>query len=411
MVSVSRRPLLPIPLIMTLSQPHTPSVFDEHIVQVIQGLVIPGACLSFFLPCAYAYTYWHPASKQIVNRVSFRLLVYALIANLVFTISFLAELSITRTTPWCGLVQFLLDFSVMFSRGMFCCMALNLQLVLVHGLNGQKIEKYYVMGMLILCAACNITPWAYGQTGWNDSTHMCWLNNPDPGAMLRWLIGTRVFWTLLMAVSEIISFLMIVGYILSYELATRRYRHESEDSDTFYPDDWKPPRSPLGVYRNTILRIGLYPLTSCLMNISICIIDVHLATKVRGPLSEFDWRLTILDLCIDSVRPFLCGLLAATDPAFIRARRAIRHPGDVQIVEDGMSFEPAPPTTTVDELQAVDNGYLGREEARVKGSTDSQRQTQTVPGATREVNLVNRTKGASVRHSWKESRVIDGRDI
>jgi hypothetical protein len=38
-------------------------------------------------------------------------------------------------------------------------------LVLVHGVNGNKMEKYYIIGSLLLCGVCNGTPWAAGQLG------------------------------------------------------------------------------------------------------------------------------------------------------------------------------------------------------------------------------------------------------
>jgi hypothetical protein len=65
---------------------------------------------------------------------------------------------------------------------MFCCIALNLpfvapplsfpphpwriyRLVIVFGVNGNKMEKFYIIGSVILCLACNIPPLAYGKLG------------------------------------------------------------------------------------------------------------------------------------------------------------------------------------------------------------------------------------------------------
>jgi hypothetical protein len=81
---------------MGLSSPHTVGVFDDHVKcaffrvnptfaylpsALILGLGIPGTCLAFLVLCAYAYAAWHPVSKDHLNRVSFRLLVYALLAK------------------------------------------------------------------------------------------------------------------------------------------------------------------------------------------------------------------------------------------------------------------------------------------------------------------------------------------
>jgi hypothetical protein len=34
--------------------------------------------------------------------------------------------------------------------------------------------------------------------------------------MLRWLIGTQTFWIVLFAAGEVMAFVVIVGYLLSY---------------------------------------------------------------------------------------------------------------------------------------------------------------------------------------------------
>jgi hypothetical protein len=72
----------------------------------------------------------------------------------------------------------------MFAGVMFFSMALNLQyvtdsfdgpiansrgnhnrLVLVHGVNGQQMEKYYILGAVLLTLACNVPPYAAGALG------------------------------------------------------------------------------------------------------------------------------------------------------------------------------------------------------------------------------------------------------
>ena len=72
----------------------------------------------------------------------------------------------------------------MFAGVMFFSMALNLQythtfcpgfcscfnytqlrLVLVYGVNGNKMEKFYIFGAVLLCAACSIPTWAANEFG------------------------------------------------------------------------------------------------------------------------------------------------------------------------------------------------------------------------------------------------------
>ncbi|KAJ6563489.1 hypothetical protein B0H10DRAFT_2115130 [Mycena sp. CBHHK59/15] len=72
------------------------------------------------------------------------------------------------------------------------------------------------------------------------------------------------------------------------------------------------PKPAIVVYRGIILRIGLYPLLSCCLSFTGCIVDIWL-TKNPDP-TELQFRLSFLDLCVFALRPTLYTLLAATDP-------------------------------------------------------------------------------------------------
>jgi hypothetical protein len=41
----------------------------------------------------------------------------------------------------------------------------HLRLVLVFGVNGNKMEKFYVFSAVLLAGACNIPTWAAGEAG------------------------------------------------------------------------------------------------------------------------------------------------------------------------------------------------------------------------------------------------------
>ncbi|KAJ7187731.1 hypothetical protein GGX14DRAFT_580838 [Mycena pura] len=55
----------------------------EILDHVTRGVCIPGVALSGLLLVAVAYLQWNPASRPHLNRVSFRLLLYALITKCV----------------------------------------------------------------------------------------------------------------------------------------------------------------------------------------------------------------------------------------------------------------------------------------------------------------------------------------
>jgi hypothetical protein len=47
---------------------------------------------------------------------------------------------------------------------------------------------------------------------------LCWYCITNTGNWLPWLIGTQIVWIMLFAVGEVATFLIIVGYLVVYEV-------------------------------------------------------------------------------------------------------------------------------------------------------------------------------------------------
>ncbi|KAJ6570881.1 hypothetical protein DFH09DRAFT_1362517 [Mycena vulgaris] len=283
------------------------------------GLCIPGIVITAFLLLGFAYTAWHPTSRRHLNRVSFRLLVCAMISNIIYISSFIVTPSLTGPSATCSFVSFTINTSLLFSACMFFCMSLNLQLVLVHGVDGRRMEKYYLIGSGILCAICNVTPLVAGKYGFVPGNDICWATNLNTQVDLRWLIGAQVFWILLMATLELVSFIVLATFMFQTQLRARRRLSDASAGSSERPTSTPPP---IVLYRKIIFRIGLYPLCSCLLNFSSCILDLYLAQHSHRTLMANE--LGIVDLCLFSIRVLLYALLGATDPSFLRALRALR---------------------------------------------------------------------------------------
>ncbi|KAJ6530974.1 hypothetical protein DFH09DRAFT_1409648 [Mycena vulgaris] len=290
--------------------------------QIMLGVLTVGLALTIAVLGLYAYVAWHPTSRKYLDRVSFRLLVYALLAHLVFGITL--PLCILNAYPgWgCNLVAFLFNLSLMFSAGMFFCMAINLPFVLVYRVNGQRMEKYYILGTSVVCSACAMSAYASGSLGWNATIQVCWYRSDDPAAMLRWIIGTQTFWILLVSVGEVIAFLTIMGYMIAYQLVTRCFTPQIQQS--FASENLHTTGLTIVMFRNIILRIGLYPLVSCLLNMSTVLLNVYLVKDSER--TDLTGRLYVVDVALFSARPLIYGVLAATDPSFLRGLRERRHP-------------------------------------------------------------------------------------
>ncbi|KAJ7300920.1 hypothetical protein DFH08DRAFT_996623 [Mycena albidolilacea] len=318
------------------------SLETAHFSTLTARLILPGAGLMVVLLALYAYAAWYPVSRRHLDRVSFRLLVYALVANLTFGIVFII-VTLIQSPGWeCGFLMFLVNLSLVFSAGMFFCIGINLPLVLSFNLNGQRMEKYYIMGTVFISSVCNIIPFASGQFGWDTNVQQCWYRSTDPASRLRWYIGTQTVWLLLASFGEVVAFLIVIGHLVAYERLATGLQFRAEAN----------------VHRNIILRIGKLPSSFQALKIDTKITDrpvplgvmsayhiyVDLGSawtelhRTNRTQSEIKPRRCValvrlppyvfksLDLALFSTRPLIYGLLAATDPSFLRAMREL-HPG------------------------------------------------------------------------------------
>ncbi|KAJ7080994.1 hypothetical protein C8R44DRAFT_992354 [Mycena epipterygia] len=297
---------------MSNTKLHVPNALDAHIQDVVLTFGITGIGLTALLLLAIAYAAWNPISRHYLNRVSFRLLVCALISNLIFAATSIPVFS--GPSAGCSFMAFFGLSILMFSACMFFCTALNLQLVLVHHVNGNSMEKFYYIGSVAAVAILNIAPYAAGQFGYYNST--CWFSDPRPDVQFRWLLGSQSIWILLMSTGEVVSFFVILEYMYRTHRQSVSWNPSTLSFGTI-------PKPPTVIYRRIIFRIGLYPLLSCSLNFTGSILDIWL-TKNPAP-TELQWRLSFVDLCVFSLRPILYTLLAAADPGFLRAMSALRN--------------------------------------------------------------------------------------
>ncbi|KAJ7733026.1 hypothetical protein B0H16DRAFT_1769743 [Mycena metata] len=262
---------------------HTPMSFDYDLPNLILALAVTDAVFISLILGVCLWAAWNPVSRPHLNRVSFRLLMYALVANLGYALcdSYNGKLAPGAA---CSGTPFFANTCILFAGIMCFCMALNLHLVLVHGVNGQSMEKYYVSGAVVMILACNIPPYAAGAFGYNETIHGCWFNSPESAERLRWWIASMGLWLFLLSAGEFVAFFTIVG--------------------------------------SMVIRYRLYPLVSCFFTVTTGSIDLHII--IDPSATEVNWRLGILATLLYALRPMTYALLAATDPSLLRALRALR---------------------------------------------------------------------------------------
>ncbi|KAJ6506962.1 hypothetical protein C8R45DRAFT_514172 [Mycena sanguinolenta] len=187
------------------------------------------------------------------------------------------------------------------------------------------MEKYYIIGSVILCLVCNIPPLAYGKLGWYAVNGTCWFRDPTPSGQLRWLVGAQSVWMVLMSTVEIISFLLLIIFIMRHESRMQHLRADSSrDATSCVTLESNSPAHPIMRYRPMILRIALYPIFSCFFSLTACGFGVYNVLHVHS-VTDLSFKLRILDTMITTLRPLLYALLASTDPSFLRAIRSL-HP-------------------------------------------------------------------------------------
>ncbi|KAJ7138190.1 hypothetical protein C8R44DRAFT_976014 [Mycena epipterygia] len=308
---------------MSAHELHVPTSFDNHLDDLMIGLASAGLALTAIVLLAFAYTAWNRTSRRHLNRVSFRLLVYAMYtaSSMMFAGSLLPIPAITGPSGACTFAAFAGNITLMFSACMFCSMALNLQLVLVHGVDGRMMEKYYLIGSFVLCTVCNITPLAAGQYGFFAVNTTCWFTNPDTAMLVRWLVGTQTFWILLMSTVEVACFAVLVAFMARHRTLLKCAVESAVEMKCPSVPAISTVASSVQ-YRNMIVRIGMYPLMSCCLSFSGCLLDLYVAKHTTT--TELAFRVNVLDICIYATRALIYASLAAFDPSFLRALRALR---------------------------------------------------------------------------------------
>ncbi|KAJ6471598.1 hypothetical protein C8R47DRAFT_1222127 [Mycena vitilis] len=368
--------------------------------RLLVGLLVPGVTLTTGLLILYGYVAWNPVSRRYLDRVSFRLLVYALLGKhvvppLVFAVT-LALSTLWEFPHWrCSLIAFGVNLSLEFTAGMFFCMAINLPLVLAYKVNGQKMEKWYIFGTVFVSLVCNVVPYASGGLGWASSQN-CWYRSPDPAA-LSWLIGTQTTWSLFTCVGEVVAFLILVGYLVAYELETWRFPpNDSRFIETWTSEASYRPGSTIRMFRSIIFRIGLYPFVSCLLNVTAAVLDLRVMSQETPSMA-----LSVADFAIPASRPLIYGLLAATDPSFLRALRARRYPGLESETQASRTHLNACLTTIIDmepDEFALEAGGLRDKAAREQAQTNSGQSTTSTGDAPASIAQVTTTTTTPGHH-------------
>jgi hypothetical protein len=123
--------------------------------------------------------------------------------------------------PLCNFSAFIRNVFVCYSTFLTTCIAINLQLVVVHHVvNGPHMEKYYLIGSTLVTIALNVPAYALHQFGWNSTESVCWYKNPNHSARLHWMIATESVPLTLAATIETVCSCILLGYMYLVQRGT-----------------------------------------------------------------------------------------------------------------------------------------------------------------------------------------------
>ncbi|KAE9400259.1 hypothetical protein BT96DRAFT_881545 [Gymnopus androsaceus JB14] len=301
-----------------------------------------GAGLCFLVLLVIGAVWLHPESRPHLDRVSFRI-VSLLLANMLFGISTAVVGTMTQDGVLCGFWIFVLQLTLQISNFLLFCIALNLQLVVVHRFNGQKLEKFYIIFSFVVSAVLVIPPYASDQYGWDPLEQDCWYKNDNASQRMTWQISTQIAWTTLTAIGVIITSFSVMLFILMHHVRTRRVFVSTKSVSRMESSSHVLHAIS---YKRIILRIALYPMASCFVNLLSLFTAIY-SMKADGIHNQTDYHILLLSDSLWGIRPILYALLAASDPALMRGvktlyRIVIRrhpHPSDSPTVREDTADE------------------------------------------------------------------------
>ncbi|KAF9266742.1 hypothetical protein L218DRAFT_747261 [Marasmius fiardii PR-910] len=269
----------------------------------------------------------HPLSKPKTDRVSFRIMVYALCGSFVYGIATLIKYRVKGQTA-CRFAGSFVVFGLHLSSFLFFCIGLNLQLVMIHKVDGARAEKFYVWGSLSLATVLSVLTYLSEQLQYDPTLSVCSYYDPNPVSGLWWRMGMQYLWSFLVMAGEIVTFSSVIIYMVRVKVfesgpggreATVQRSHALSASHQY--------RKPLGPkqYRNVVLRIVLYPLSS-LVTSGIMTIAATSQSPSQGMTTRSDWIAMIALRTIYMYRGTVYASVAAADPAITQGLKVLyRH--------------------------------------------------------------------------------------
>ncbi|RPB09523.1 hypothetical protein P167DRAFT_492273, partial [Morchella conica CCBAS932] len=300
--------------------------------------------------------YSNRESRKSLDRLSFRLLMYALLSNCVYSIGYII---CVKVNPGVIAGVWLIQFWLGITNYFILCIALNLQLVLVHSVNVLALEKYYIIGTFALNLAITLPPLIKGKFGWDHVIGVCWLTSTNKRDRLIWQISTQLFWILLAVAITGVSAAITLTYLYKHKFPGKGALGSSSAASTSGRFRSIPMLDTRGhplrrnatrlasknlsndkSFRSVVFRISIYPIVMIILNFFITVADLRISTA-EGIYTQYDYNLYVVYYAFYGGRGIFYALMAFIDPCISRGLNVWRgqhSPSGLEQEEDALQY-------------------------------------------------------------------------
>ncbi|KDQ61575.1 hypothetical protein JAAARDRAFT_54928 [Jaapia argillacea MUCL 33604] len=275
------------------------------IASILTALVVLGLALRLYLSSE---------TRHALRRQSFMMLLSVLVMSLPYSASYMLEVLLAGPTPWCAVSMFFGLLTANFIQFVVTLIAVNLQMVFVHGIRTEGFFKWYLSGSFLLALVISLPGTIKGVWGWDPLLQCCYTALVDPNQRFLWQIASAYFWSLFTAFVTLVSTLVVLGSLAYHSLNRRRLlsitqrTHNNVFNDTAVAIAW---------------RITLYPLILIIFTSMSAASDFSIDKSV-GISSWTSFVLWCIYGFLYGAQPLLYCLVAIfVDPSFSGAVRQV----------------------------------------------------------------------------------------
>nr|CAG8591789.1 4262_t:CDS:2 [Entrophospora candida] len=203
----------------------TYSITDEQgkvalllmLIESSASLIATTFGISVFFYIRYAY-------PRLVDRVTFRLALGTIVSDFgIAGAQLIGSMFASPTGPACTIAIWGTVFFSLVSIFLPTCIALNLQIVFIHGYRGRlKLEMFYFVGSLALASILSLIPFADNMYGWDEPEAMCWFRDSGTKLSITWQWASFYIWEILCILYCLITLICV---------AVKLYKNQSVNAN------------------------------------------------------------------------------------------------------------------------------------------------------------------------------------